>query len=38
MRWYGVAYVIGIAFAGYMFSRWAKQKRLPTTTVFILML
>jgi hypothetical protein len=21
--------VIGIAFAGYMFSRWAKQKRLP---------
>ena len=27
--WYGVAYVIGIAFAGFMFCRWAKQKRLP---------
>jgi phosphatidylglycerol:prolipoprotein diacylglycerol transferase len=29
IRWYGVAYVVGIAFAGSMFSRWAKQKRLP---------
>lgn len=29
IRWYGVAYVIGIAFAAYVFSRWAKQKRLP---------
>jgi hypothetical protein len=29
IRWWGVAYVVGIAFAGDMFFRWAQQKCLP---------
>lgn len=29
IRWYGLSYAAGIFFAAWMFSRWARQGRLP---------
>lgn len=29
IRWYGVAYVLGLCIAGFIFFRWARQGRLP---------
>lgn len=29
IRWYGLAYAAGILFAAWLFSRWARQGRLP---------